>query len=77
MSANGQGPGRDRPFLGTRQASFYLGVSARYLQQLRKSGKGPAFRQHSRLVLYHIDDLDAWSLATRRSRQDDRGEGDA
>ncbi len=49
------------PFLSTEQAAFYLGLSARKLQQMRGAGIGPAFRRHSRYVRYHIDDLDAWS----------------
>ena len=49
------------PFLSTDQAAFYLGLSPRKLQQMRKDGKGPAFRRHSRYVRYHIDDLDNWS----------------
>jgi hypothetical protein len=49
------------PFLNTEQAAFYLGVSARKLQQLRRGQGGPQFRRHSRYVRYHIDDLDAWS----------------
>lgn len=49
------------PFLSTDQAAFYLGLSARKLQQMRKEGTGPLFRRHSRYVRYHIDDLDDWS----------------
>jgi helix-turn-helix protein len=49
------------PFLSTEQAAFYLGLSARRLQQMRTSGIGPKFRRHSRYVRYHIDDLDSWS----------------
>lgn len=49
------------PFLSTEQAAFYLGLSARKLQQMRASGTGPGFRRHSRYVRYHIDDLDSWS----------------
>ena len=49
------------PFLSTEQAAFYLGLSARKLQQMRAAGAGPRFRRHSRYVRYHIDDLDAWS----------------
>lgn len=52
-----------RPFLNTRQASFYLGVSVTSLERLRRCGDGPIFRRHSRFILYHIDDLNAWSLA--------------
>ena len=49
------------PFLSTEQAAFYLGLSARKLQQMRAAATGPAFRRHSRYVRYHFDDLDAWS----------------
>lgn len=49
------------PFLNTEQAAFYLGLSARKMQAMRRSGTGPAFRRHSRYIRYHIDDLDAWS----------------
>ena len=49
------------PFLSTEQAAFYLGLSARKLQQMRATGAGPSFRRHGRYVRYHIDDLDAWS----------------
>jgi excisionase family DNA binding protein len=54
------------PFLNTEQAAFYLGLSARKLQQMRASGGGPGFRRHGRYVRYHIDDLDAWSKASGR-----------
>ena len=49
------------PFLSTEQAAFYLGLSARKMQAMRRDGTGPAFRRHSRYVRYHIDDLDSWS----------------
>lgn len=49
------------PFLSTEQAAFYLGISARQLQQMRGKGTGPFFRRHTRYVRYHIDDLDSWS----------------
>ena len=49
------------PFLSTEQAAFYLGLSARKLQQMRAARTGPRFRRHSRYVRYHIDDLDGWS----------------
>lgn len=55
------------PFLSTEQAAFYLGLSARKLQQMRAAGKGPNFRRHSRYVRYHIDDLDSWSKGEPRS----------
>ena len=53
------------PFLSTEQAAFYLGLSARKLQQMRSSGSGPPFRRHCRYIRYHIDDLDRWSKGER------------
>ncbi len=60
------------PFLSTEQAAFYLGLSARKLQQMRAASTGPAFRRHSRYVRYHIDDLDHWS---KGGAGDERGHG--
>lgn len=59
------------PFLNTEQAAFYLGLSARKLQQMRRGETGPAFRRHSRYVRYHIDDLDAWSRGESRPERQD------
>ena len=58
---------RGSPFLSTEQSAFYLGLSARKLQQMRASGTGPVFRRHSRYVRYHIDDLDSWAKGEHRS----------
>lgn len=58
------------PFLSTEQAAFYLGLSARKLQQMRREGVGPTFRRHSRYVRYHIDDLDDWSRGVTRHNGD-------
>lgn len=55
------------PFLSTEQAAFYLGLSPRKMQAMRRAGAGPAFRRHSRYVRYHIDDLDVWSGASGAS----------
>lgn len=52
---------RGSPFLNTDQAAAYLRLSNRLMKRLRRDGKGPAFRRHSRYVQYHIEDLDAWS----------------
>lgn len=49
------------PYLNTDQAAAYLKLSERLLRRLRRAGKGPVFRRHSRYVQYHIDDLDSWS----------------
>jgi excisionase family DNA binding protein len=51
------------PFLNTAQAAHYLGLSERTLREMRGRGDGPPFREHGRQYRYHIDELDAWSLA--------------
>lgn len=63
---------RGSPFLNTEQAAAYLKISARLLKQLRAKGEGPVFRRHCRFVQYHIDDLDAWSVA-QAAREVHRG----
>ena len=52
---------RGSPFLNTEQAAAYLKLSSRQLKRLRRAGKGPVYRRHSRFVQYHINDLDGWS----------------
>ena len=59
------------PFLSTEQAAFYLGLSARKLQAMRRQGEGPRFRRHSRYVRYHIDDLDLWSKGVAAAEAQD------
>jgi len=62
------------PFLNTAQAAFYIGLSRRTLEKMRLTGDGPRFRKHGRYVRYHINDLDAWSEAERRSSTSDPGQ---
>jgi excisionase family DNA binding protein len=62
------------PFLSTREAAFYLGLSFRTLEKMRLTGNGPRFRKHGRFVRYHIADLDAWSEGRRLSSTSDKGE---
>ena len=52
---------RGSPYLNTAQAAHYLGISVRSMQRMRARAKGPIPRRHARMVLYHIDDLQAWS----------------
>lgn len=59
--ARAQRAKKGSPFLSTEQAAFYLGLSARKMQAMRRAGTGPEFRRHSRYIRYHIDDLDSWS----------------
>lgn len=62
---------RPCPFLNTRQAAHYLGLTPRHLERLRAQRRGPIYRRHCRYVVYHIDDLDAWSLTN--SSEDNTG----
>ncbi|MCJ8159713.1 helix-turn-helix domain-containing protein (plasmid) [Sphingomonas sp. LaA6.9] len=57
---------KGNPYLVSKQAAAYLGVSASYLGQLRGKGTGPNYRRHAKSYLYHIDDLIAWSNAQSR-----------
>ncbi|MBB6125401.1 helix-turn-helix domain-containing protein [Sphingobium subterraneum] len=54
---------RGSPYLNAQQAAHFLHMSPRTLQRLRVKGEGPEVRRHARMVLYHIDDLLAWSRA--------------
>jgi hypothetical protein len=51
----------DGPFLNTREAAVYLKLKPNTLEKMRVYGGGPVFRKHGRHVVYHIDDLTAWS----------------
>jgi hypothetical protein len=63
------------PFLSTREAAFYLGLSFRTLEKMRLTGVGPRFRKHGRHVRYHIVDLDLWSESHGRAASSLVGEG--
>lgn len=54
------------PFLDTRRAAAYLGLRPNTLERRRLNGGGPQYRKHGRRVVYHIDDLRAWSDQVRR-----------
>ena len=49
------------PFLTTEEAAEYLRIGVRALENFRLNGGGPKYRKHGAIVVYHIDDLAAWS----------------
>lgn len=52
--------------LRTREAASYLGLGKSTLEKLRLTGLGPVYvKAGPRVVIYDLQDLDAW-LATRR-----------
>ena len=56
-------PDNLKAYLNTREASKYLRLSPRTLQNMRVSGEGPIFRRHGRRVFYQVSDLIEWSDA--------------
>jgi Helix-turn-helix domain len=53
------------PFLNVREASNFLRLKKRTLDNMRWMGTGPSFRKHGGRIFYHIDELKEWSLETR------------
>ena len=72
MNRETPGQASTRPFLTTRQAAHYLGLTPRHLERMRAAPGGPLFRRHGRYVFYHIDDLQTWS----RERMSKGGDND-
>ena len=60
------------PFLTTKEAANFLNLKPNTLEKMRVYGGGPIYRKHGRHVVYHIDDLAAWSnLRKKDSTADD------
>jgi hypothetical protein len=60
-------PAPPSPYLDAREASIYLRLAPRTLEDWRWSGKGgPPFRRHGDRVVYYIPDLDEWSARQKR-----------
>lgn len=68
--ARGDLPRQESPFFNTAQAAYFLRLAPRRLERLRTRGGGPVFRRHARFVVYHLDDLMAWSNASRSEGND-------
>ena len=62
-------------WLRTEEAAAYVGLSKSTLEKLRVTGGGPEYAALGRVVVYRIEDLDAWVFAhKRRSTSDNRPE---
>lgn len=57
---------QESPFLNAKEAAEYLRLKKRTLDNMRWQGVGPRFRKHGGRVVYHRDDLKAWSETARR-----------
>lgn len=77
-SGNSEGPrrpgGPQSPFLDADEAAKYLRITLRALESFRVKGEGPAYRKHGARVIYHLADLDAWSLRRRYRSSSDKDE---
>lgn len=62
---------RESPYLTSAEAAAYLRLQVRTLANMRHRRTGPHYRKHGGLIVYDINDLDAWSTATRRRSEHD------
>jgi hypothetical protein len=62
------------PRLRTPAAAEYVGLSTSTLEKLRLTGAGPIYEKAGpKIVVYRVDDLDAWlSTGRRRSTSDNK-----
>ena len=51
---------RPKRFLNAKEASAYVGISAKTLNRMRVPGKGPRYTKRGRRVIYDVVDLDEW-----------------
>jgi transposase len=68
------GQGFYRKYMTTKEASAFIGVSKKTLENWRHQGRGPAFLKIShKLVKYQIDDIIQWANLFRRKTIDSEG----
>jgi hypothetical protein len=53
------------PHLTIYEASDYVRLAKRTLDNMRWMGTGPIFRKHGGRIFYHSDELKEWSLESR------------
>ncbi len=59
--------------LKTPEAAEYVGLTASTLEKYRLTGEGPVYiKSGPKIVLYAVEDLDAWLNARRRTSTSDR-----
>ena len=60
--------------LRTPQAAAYVGLSTSTLEKFRLTGNGPIYQKAGpKIVVYRIEDLDAWLSTRRRTSTSDTG----
>ncbi len=61
------------PYLKVEEAARFLRLRKRTLDNLRWLGGGPKFRKHGGRIVYHRDDLTAWSEKNLRRSTSEAG----
>lgn len=61
--------------LRTPEAAEYLGLSKSTLEKLRLSGGGCRYSKLGKIVVYSVDDLEAWATAGLRTSTSDTSRG--
>ena len=64
----------DNPFLTIDETAELLRVNRRTLDNLRWRDEGPPFRRHGGRIVYHRDEVLAWSEQRRARTPPDRSE---
>jgi predicted DNA-binding transcriptional regulator AlpA len=62
-------------YLRTPEAARFLGLSGRTLEKHRTYGTGPVYRKLGGLVVYTLEDLQAWANRGRQSSTSDPNAG--
>lgn len=62
----------DGPFLTPEQTAGHLKVKKSTLEKWRIEGRGPAYRKHGSVIVYHIDDINEWSKSRKRTKTSGR-----
>ena len=59
----------------TKDAAAYIGIAPSTLEKMRLTGTGPIYQKAGpRIVVYDIQDIDAWLTKRRRVSTSDKGE---
>jgi len=56
------------PHLTQAEAGDWLKVKKPTLEKWRIEGKGPPYREHGGIIVYHVDDLSEWSRQQQRTK---------
>ncbi len=66
MTKNGETLAEIRKRFRTQAAADYLGLSKSTLEKMRVTGLGPVYSALGRVVVYDVDELDAYVDARKR-----------